>query len=270
MSLYRTTVRLLRLHRSLGLLLAAVLVVITVTGLLLNHTSGLELQETKLNSRFLMKWYGIDSQKPPQPVTGYRLRPKQWLSLGEHNQLFLNQQAVGDCAAPLHGAIAYRELLVVLCQDELVLLNREGELIEVIRSGLGLPANSSKLGVADDRLIVAVSEDREATDALVHWAFDIDTLQTRRYNEGSVNWSQAIVVPDKIAQLLASSQDPSISLETLILDIHTGRILGTYGVWLMDLVTVLLILLAVSGCWAWVNHKKLINESYEQDRRNRE
>ncbi|MEK9766944.1 MAG: PepSY-associated TM helix domain-containing protein, partial [Thalassolituus sp.] len=43
----------------------------------------------------------------------------------------------------------------------------------------------------------------------------------------------------------------SISLQRIVLDIHSGRWFGSWGIWMMDLAAVVLILLSISGLWLW-------------------
>mgnify|MGYP001548171227 CR=1 FL=1 len=44
-----------------------------------------------------------------------------------------------------------------------------------------------------------------------------------------------------------------LTLERVLLDVHSGRILGAAGVWLADLVGLLLLVIAVSGCYVWLS-----------------
>lgn len=40
--------------------------------------------------------------------------------------------------------------------------------------------------------------------------------------------------------------------ERIILDLHSGRLLGKYGIYIMDGAAILLIFLAGSGVWLWI------------------
>jgi hypothetical protein len=48
-----------------------------------------------------------------------------------------------------------------------------------------------------------------------------------------------------------SRSHKTISWQRLLLDLHSGRWFGAYGVWLVDLAAVILLFLALSGCWIW-------------------
>jgi len=43
--------------------------------------------------------------------------------------------------------------------------------------------------------------------------------------------------------------------ERVILDIHSGRILGYVGVLLVDFMAILFLLLAMSGIWMWYKYR---------------
>ncbi len=45
-----------------------------------------------------------------------------------------------------------------------------------------------------------------------------------------------------------------LPLERIILDLHSGRMFGTFGEYVMDIVALLFIFLALSGGWMWCRH----------------
>jgi hypothetical protein len=47
-----------------------------------------------------------------------------------------------------------------------------------------------------------------------------------------------------------------VSAKQLLSDMHHGRILGPAGVWLIDILSVLMLILALSGLWLWVKPRK--------------
>ena len=51
-----------------------------------------------------------------------------------------------------------------------------------------------------------------------------------------------------------------LTLERLILDVHAGRALGGWGVWLVDLSAVGLMWLTVSGYLAWRARQRLFDD----------
>ena len=58
------------------------------------------------------------------------------------------------------------------------------------------------------------------------------------------------------ARIENKSLSKTITYERVIVDIHTGRFFGQAGVTLIDLVTIGLILLSITGTYSWIRHKK--------------
>ena len=56
-------------------------------------------------------------------------------------------------------------------------------------------------------------------------------------------------------RMLRMYRGRGLSMEKLILDVHSGRILGRFGVILVDLAAVLFLLLSITGTWIWIRRK---------------
>jgi uncharacterized iron-regulated membrane protein len=80
------------------------------------------------------------------------------------------------------------------------------------------------------------------------------------------DWSQAQTPAPQLRAALAQAwRGTGLSLERVLLDIHSGRILGAWGIWLVDAAAVLFLVLAASGVWLWSRRRSAIREH----RRNR-
>ncbi|MFB0998985.1 MAG: PepSY domain-containing protein, partial [Colwellia sp.] len=64
------------------------------------------------------------------------------------------------------------------------------------------------------------------------------------------------VTPSESKVASTKYQSQFLSWERVILDAHSGRILGDYGVILMDIVAFMLILLSISGIYMWFKYSK--------------
>jgi uncharacterized iron-regulated membrane protein len=74
-------------------------------------------------------------------------------------------------------------------------------------------------------------------------------------NDG-IKWAeQHYLSDDERAQLLAAFRGNSLKLERVILDLHSGRIFGRYGVYLMDAAATALLWLSLSGLWVWSSRR---------------
>ena len=71
------------------------------------------------------------------------------------------------------------------------------------------------------------------------------------------NWVKPTQVSEKLKeQAVLAYRAQFLTLERIILDAHSGRILGLFGVLFMDAVAVLLILLSISGVYIWVRYAR--------------
>ena len=64
-----TIKKLLNLHKYIGIVSVVVIIMLVITGILLNHTQSLSLDQQKTSSKVLNNWYGI---KIPQAKKGFK------------------------------------------------------------------------------------------------------------------------------------------------------------------------------------------------------
>ncbi len=70
--------------------------------------------------------------------------------------------------------------------------------------------------------------------------------------ESGVSWATAAPPDQELARALRNTwRGTGLPLERVLLDLHSGRILGEAGVWLVDAAALLFLLLAASGLWLW-------------------
>jgi len=265
LKLRKTIILNLRWHRRIGLSIIVMVIFLAISGLLLNHSPGLGLSKQTLQAQWLLDWYGFETTA----FSGFKLNEhslnKQWLSHPGGHDLFLNTEPVTNCQAPLLGAsrldlskdkpsqaksLQTQPLLLALCQDELVILTPEGELVEKLSSLNGLPENTSALQVIGQEILIRSNEQT--------LSLNIDSLEILASQTNVKAWSQPSPLPQElIEQINQSAELPGISMETLILDLHSGRFFGTAGVLFVDLIGLLICLLALTGLWAWYSHHRL-------------
>jgi hypothetical protein len=137
------------------------------------------------------------------------------------------------------------ENLLVLATDQaLLLLTREGEFIERMGAEVGVPAPIQNIGIHHGEPIIQARSGMWRSDFMLdHW---------EPMSLHGVSWSTPHPMPDSVAeQLKTFFYGKGVSVEQLLIDIHNGRILGTVGVWLVDIIGVLLVVLSFTGLWMW-------------------
>lgn len=236
-------------HRRLGLSVFLVLIFLAISGFALNHSPALKLSKINLSNSWLLSWYGLE--KPL--LQGFNLNDK-WLYEGGNNMLYIDSEMVAPCVAPLLSAVSNRQFIAALCSDSLILLTKEGQLLESFSQLDGLPADAKAISAADNNLYLL-------TDSAVlefdpdSFALAVSSLTDALLPPGAAT----LPLPKSIEQQLENT-GPSISLETVILDLHSGRFFGGFGVLIMDIVGLLICILSITGLMAWIGRLRQIKQ----------
>lgn len=223
-------------HRYIGLGAMLLVVVLALTGILLNHTDALRLGERYVYSSWLLRWYGI------RPEAAWRCYAAgtAW-ACASGDVLTFNDRPIAGVDAALVGALAFAHLRVLAVPSGLLVLTPQGELIERIGAAQGLPTPIRRIGLSPGGALIL----DQGTHA---YRADLDRLEWKQQTAAGVRWSVAQSAPPVLLEYL-HAQHPTarISWERLLLDLHSGRWFGRYGNYVMDLAALLLLLLAVSG-----------------------
>jgi hypothetical protein len=227
-------------HRYIGLATAVFVILLTATGLVLNHTEDLLLDSRHVGSGLLLDWYGIDA---PDDITGYRVGAISITAVG--SQVYWNTTRVPRASAPLLGAVSFADLVVIAIEGQLLLFTPDGELVERLGGAAGVPAGMQALGLtpAGELAIHAAHGFYRTDDSFLEWQ-ETGSLEA--------TWSESTnPSPTLRAALQQAWRGTGLTLERVLLDLHSGRILGSWGVYLVDAAAVLFLLLAISGVWLW-------------------
>ena len=150
-------------------------------------------------------------------------------------------------------------MLIIASAKQLTLLTTDGELIETVVLPETLSKNSNrtvqqhtdieKIALDGARKIHIQLGDQNfySDDELISWHSSTAT---------QLRWSQPQPLPAALqSQLERLFRSQILPVERLVLDLHSGRFFGPFGVYLVDAATIALIFLALSGCWIWLHHK---------------
>lgn len=232
-------------HRYLGVTAAVFVVLLAISGLLLNHTAELQLARQYVRQDWLLSWYGIEAGSVENffPVSSGGISQT-------HDYVYFNNRRLFESDAELLGAVQMEEMLVLAQPDSLTLLTDKGELIEKIGAVEGLPQEVQMIGVsANGSLLLKTAKgiyrgDNELTDWQPATA------------DGQVLWSRSEQPTEQQRRaILRQELNMQISLERLLLDVHSGRFFGSWGPWVMDIAALLMLFLAVSGPFLWLRLK---------------
>jgi hypothetical protein len=228
-------------HRYVGLTAFLFVIMLAVTGVMLNHTEGLLLDQIYVKSDLLLDWYGIT---PPHVNTAFLTANHSILQL--EDRLYMDHHLLKGPALRLRGAVETGNLVIVAATSTVLLLTSQGELVEQLGTAEGVPAGLRAIGRTRDGHVVIVAADG-------HYTADKDFLSWRRYHDRlPVLWSRPRLPPRALAHDLQQHYRSHIlPVERVMLDLHSGRILGYWGVFVVDAAALLLCFLGFSGCWLW-------------------
>jgi uncharacterized iron-regulated membrane protein len=230
-------------HRHIGLASALFVILLTLTGLLLNHTDDFSLDSRHVESTLVLDWYGINA---PETMRSYTVGSITVTEVGM--QVYWNTTSIPQASAPLLGTVAVHGLIIIGVEGQLLLFTPDGELIERLDNSAGVPTGMQALGSnAAGELVVKTA----------HGIYQADSsfLKWHETADAAVTWTVAVRPPPTLrAALQQAYRGTGLTLERLLLDIHSGRILGSRGVYLVDAAALLFLVLAVSGVWLWLRH----------------
>jgi hypothetical protein len=225
-------------HARVGVLAALFLLLLALTGLALNHTDALNLAQKKVDSGWVMRWYGLQSAAPQQ---GYLFESGYFV--GDSERWVMDGYDLYAPSGVAVGAIEIDGIRYVATDASLHLYQPDGSLIDQL-SGPALPAQPiRRIGKHGTFIVLETSRGIFAS---------ADALTWESSSVADIIWAQPQALPDKVADEAAPYFAPSLSLERVLLDVHSGRILGRYGPYLMDIAALVLIALALSGLWMYV------------------
>lgn len=235
-------------HARVGVLAAIFFLFLAISGISLNHTDALHLAKTPVQAQWLMRWYGL---KPAIPRQGYMF--KQGYFAASDERWVLNDHELQDLGLPVTkpeivGAVAVGDMLAIASAEHLFLYTADGKQIDHLFSS-SLPAPLiSRLGWMESagmqKLVLKTADDNFASEDGITW----QKLSTT----DEVIWAEAQTLPGALATNLTKAFSPSLPLERIVLDLHSGRFLGKYGPLVMDLAALLLIVLSFSGVWIYI------------------
>ena len=226
----------LRWHGRLGITAAFLFVILLATGIALNHTERLALDERYIGTEWLLDWYGISPNRAP---VSYQVDTHVITELDGH--LFLDGKLMYERTGLMRGALQTQGIYAIATEDILYLFDQDGSLIERI---INLPAKIQRLGWREDRTYVDTPMGIFSTDS--------DFLMWRQADR-IPSWTATVETPKAIGEdVLRAYRGRGLPWERVVLDLHSGRILGVWGPFLMDGAAFLLLILVFSGIYNWI------------------
>lgn len=214
-----------------------------VSGVALNQSASWGLDAARVDWSWLMSVYGLHAQSPESGFSA----GGHWIAvLGEHSVMdgrALTMPVKSPLGLVVSGVGADQKL-VLASYDSVLLLKPDGTRIDELSAGLMLPVSSiQRIGVADNNPAMAVIEEKG-----LYGSSDGESW-TKLAPKTSVHWSEPITLSATQRKQFEQYARPSVAVEQLLIDMHSGRLFGRFGPYVIDLVGLAALWLSISGVW---------------------
>ena len=227
-------------HRYAGLIAALFIIIIAITGFMLNHGSGLKLDKTYIKADWLLNYYGIAA---PKNIPSFAVK-HDWVSQWD-KQIYLNKKLIHKSRPKIIGAVNFNNMVIISQQSVLLVFTEDGELIERVTGTEGVPSGIEAIGISDDNQFTLRSSNGIFTT-------NEDFLFWQAAPSAIVVWSDTEDLPEQLYKsLLELYRGHGLKLDRVLFDIHSGRLFGELGIYFVDFIAFLIIFLALSGVWLW-------------------
>jgi hypothetical protein len=232
-----------RSHRVVAIGAFSFLILVAITGLLLNHSDDLGLPQQHVSGALAKRLYGIEAT-----AVGAAFEAAGLIYVTAADTVYAGDSPIADGAGEIRGAVLNNDLVVIATDREFILATRDAVVVE--RSEIAPTQQASRLGVAGSRVVVDTDAGR--------FAFDTNRMQLAALDPaiGEPAWSVAVELDDEQQQRLSNAAiGQIISWERVISDLHSGRILPGVGVYLFDITALCLLYLCMSGVLLWFRRR---------------
>lgn len=224
-----------------------------ISGFLLNQSASWGLDAIRVGSQTLMAMYGLH---PEVPESGYR-QGDHWLATTTENTVVSGKVLNAHIPSPLGFTVVEiddRETLFVATKDKVTVLDAEGHVIDELSDYL-LPVGAvSALGTwpaegGETAKVVVKGEQSYTSSDGIAWL--------PLHDDSEVLWSQQEPLSSEIKTQVEPFARPTVALEQVLIDLHSGRLFGKVGPWVINTVGVICVWLSISGVWMmWRANKR--------------
>jgi len=227
----------------LGLATCLFLVLLALTGVLINHAHQIGLDKRGVQITWLLDYYGIGQ---PRNIIQFAQEPSL---IGIDNQLWLGERLLLEASSPVLSALWFKTQIIAIDANQLYIFDHLGQLLETQNVSTGLPPQLIELSTTTEgELLLSTQQGLLLGEQQL-----LDWRNVKRQNQQVQSSKPQIAQASPKLLILARSKH--LSWERVILDLHSGRVFGAWALWLWDFVALVILILSLSGIWMW-RHKK--------------
>ena len=226
-------------HRYVGITSAFFVIVLSITGLVLNFNDRLALDEIYVGNAWLLDRYKIGSYS----VDSFQVESRTISQASDH--VYLDGEYILHLREKIVGAIGLTKDFLIATEKSLILIDQHGQIFEEIGSYSGLP--EKPLGIA-----ITASGDPVLRGVNTYWKGSKELSAWQPLQGPHPKWVSSISTPELVnTKIQEHARSHEITIERILLDLHSGRLLGSWGQNIMSLAAALLLVLAITGTVIW-------------------
>ena len=228
-------------HKKIGICIALFVIFLSISGIALNHSEKLRLNTTFIKMEWLLDLYQIS---PPSDPISFSTHNNNWVSqLGK--RIYFNDKEIINDAKKLVGVVYVNNTFVIGYDGKLMVLTNKGELLESLSGVEGVPAGMKKIGYDEVDNVVIES-------AHGYYRVNLEILVWDEHDYLSADWSTVSNISEHLkTAILNEYRGRGLTVERVLLDMHSGRVVGPWGIYFMDLVAILFLIISFTGVWMW-------------------
>ena len=230
------------LHRYIGLGICIFLVHLAVTGIFLNHSTGLRLDKTFITWPWLLNQYNLTV---PEPANIFTIGKNNFSTID--GEVFFNDKPIFLAEEQLLGVSQNQDTFILASSSTITMISKEGY---IINKENVLPFTVKNIGIFGDEIVINDSEDKIWSSESINGVWE---LTENRAVQWSMEGSITPINHEKIRKYFVGD---GVSLEQVILDFHSGAIFQKAGKLFFDIISILLIILSFTGIWLWTIKRK--------------
>jgi hypothetical protein len=226
----------------MGILVLLFLLLLTITGVLINHSHEFGLDKKPVKSSVLLDYYQIKA-----PKTIWYVSPEFY---AVENQLWINDQKVISTERVFISLLTWHQFYIAATDAQLFIFNQMGQMVDQLNIPLMFSDKLQQICHHQSQLIAVLEQQTVVSDEmLLDWQPIEQKLDAECAKPSPLDENQDIK-----QQIVTQYRSSFLSAEQVIQDIHSWRILGHWGKWLLDIIALIIILMSISGGYLWLRH----------------
>jgi len=229
-------------HKRAGLFAFVFMIWLGFSGFLINQSASWGYDTKRVDWDWVMRLYSLH---PEPPQAGFRAGDYWLASTSDYTLIDARplETPIRELRGFVQGGSPAKPLLFVAAAESLLLLTPKGERIDELTPPILPVSTIRRIGSVKGHPGSVAVQDLDAFQSLDEGNTWTPVAST------AVDWSEVQPLPEAERSRLMPYSRPSVSLEHVLVDAHSGRLFGNYGAWVINIVGIAAMLLAISGIW---------------------